>query len=421
METPRIQIPEKLEFLLYPKRYKVLYGGRGGLKSWTVAHALLALGMQRPLRIVCGRETQTSISDSVHKLLADRIRAFQLNWFYEVMRYTIVQRQRDADGSRTEFTFTGLLDQDVHNIKSLEGADILWIEEATKISEYAWDMIVPTIRKPGSEIWVTFNPDWDRDETYVRFVKRKRSDCIAVKTGWEDNPWLPEELRAEKDEMLRTSPVKYRNIWGGEPKTESQGALWTHQMITNAQVDSAAVPAIQRYVVAVDPATTAKVGSDMTGIGVAGLGVDQRVYVFADYTMRATPAEWTRKVGWAWGAWQADRVVAEVNNGGDLVEAALRSIPGGHAIPYRAVHASRGKLLRAEPVAALYEQGRVRHVNRYSLKDLEEQQCEWVPGVSVKSPDRIDWLCWAVYDLVLQPAMEQAMVYSDHRVVISPY
>lgn len=373
--------------------------------------------MQRPLRIVCGRETQTSITESVHKLLGDRIRALNLQWFYEVMKYSIVQRFPDENGRRTEFTFIGLLDQDVHNIKSLEGADILWVEEAAKISEYAWDIIAPTVRKPGSEIWISFNPQRSLDETYQRFVVRKRTDCISVKTGWEDNVWMPDELRAEKDETFLRSPLKYRNIWGGEPITESQGALWTAAMVEASRLDLAKMPPLQRVVVAIDPAVTANEHSDETGIVAVGLAVNDHCYVLEDVSGKYSPKEWAWKAIALGAKWSADRVVAEVNNGGDLVEQNLRAV--SPMLPFRKVHASRGKLIRAEPASSLYEQGRVHHVAR--LETLEDQMVTWSPQSGERSPDRLDALVWALFDLVIEPEAQRIIAHPYQRVQISPY
>jgi phage terminase large subunit len=152
MAASNAQFPAKLQFLFHPQRYKVLYGGRGGAKSWGIARALLIQGTQRPLRILCARETQRSIGDSVHKLLSDQIEALGLGAFYAVQKSTIL----GANG--TEFIFAGIR-QNVSNIKSYEACDICWVEEAQTVSKSSWDVLIPTIRKTDSEIWVSFNPD----------------------------------------------------------------------------------------------------------------------------------------------------------------------------------------------------------------------------------------------------------------------
>ena len=166
MNEPNIanaEFPEKLSILFDKARYKVLYGGRGGAKSWGVARALLILGCKSTLRILCAREFQTSIKDSVHKLLSDQIYALGLESFYEITQNSI----RGKNGS--EFAFVGLKNN-VANIKSFEGVDICWVEEAQTVSKTSWNVLIPTIRKEQSEIWVTFNPELESDETYQRFV-----------------------------------------------------------------------------------------------------------------------------------------------------------------------------------------------------------------------------------------------------------
>mgnify|MGYP000095936013 FL=1 len=157
----KAEFPLKLECLFKPSRYKVLYGGRGGAKSWGVARALLIKAAQNPLRVLCAREFQTSIKDSVHKLLCDQIEALGLGTFYEITQTSI----RGKNGS--EFSFVGLKNN-VANVKSYEGVDICWVEEAQTTSRMSWNVLIPTIRKEKSEIWITFNPELETDETYQR-------------------------------------------------------------------------------------------------------------------------------------------------------------------------------------------------------------------------------------------------------------
>lgn len=188
----------------------------------------------------------------------------------------------------------------------------------------------------------------------------------------------------------------------GEILTDAPGALWKWAAIEAARVESA--PALRRVVVAIDPAVTSGDESDETGIVVAGLGWDDRVYVLADASGRYAPTEWARRAIAAYRAHEADRIIAEVNNGGEMVAATLRIVEPG--APVRTVHASRGKAVRAEPVAALYEQGRVSHVG--PLPQLEDQLTTWDPGASRQSPDRLDALVWAITDLVIDPQRERA-------------
>jgi predicted phage terminase large subunit-like protein len=193
---------------------------------------------------------------------------------------------------------------------------------------------------------------------------------------------------------------------------DTPGALWKRDAIDALRVRHA--PDLARVVVAIDPAVTSRQGSDETGIVVAGLGTDGHGYVLADRSLVATPDAWARAAVSAYNEHRADRLIAEVNNGGDLVETVLRTV--SHGVAYRAVHASRGKQTRAEPIAALYEQGRVHHVG--SLPQLEDQLCSWAPATDAHSPDRLDALVWALSELMLggaSPVEPPATTDDDDR------
>ena len=216
-----IEFPKALQFLFKPARYKCAYGGRGSGKSWGFARALLLEGAQKPLRVLCTREVQKSLADSVHKLLSDQIQAMGLSSFYEVQQ-TII---RGRNG--TEFTFAGLQSHTVDSIKSYEGVDRVWVEEAHAVSKTSWNVLLPTIRKPGSEIWVTFNPQLDTDETYVRFVKSPPPDCVSVLMYYTDNPWFPDVLEAERIHAENTmKPEEYGHIWEGRCMPAVEGAIY---------------------------------------------------------------------------------------------------------------------------------------------------------------------------------------------------
>jgi phage terminase large subunit len=218
------QFPEKLQFLFQPARYKVAKGGRGGAKSWGFARALLILGATRKLRVLCSREVQKSIKDSVHKLLSDQIESLGLGHFYEVLLTEI----RGKNG--TEILFAGLSDQTAMSIKSFEGIDIVWVEEAQGVTDRSWNILTPTIRKKDSEIWVSFNPDLDTDPTYVRFVENPPPGAIVVTINYGDNPWFPAVLEAERLHCLQTNPKDYPNIWEGQCKAAVDGAVYADEI-----------------------------------------------------------------------------------------------------------------------------------------------------------------------------------------------
>jgi predicted phage terminase large subunit-like protein len=173
---------------------------------------------------------------------------------------------------------------------------------------------------------------------------------------------------------------------------DNPGALWKRADIDASRVTW--LPPLLRVVVAIDPAMTSTEGSDQTGIVVAGLGRDRQFYVLDDVSLNGTPKAWAEAAIAAYAKNKADRIVAEVNNGGEMVEATLRTVNAN--VPYRAVHASRGKSLRAEPISALYEQHKVHHLGTFA--QLEDQMCQWQPG-DAWSPDRLDALVWALTEL----------------------
>ena len=219
--TDKVQFPAKLRGLFKPHRYKVARGGRGSGKSWGFARALLALGASRPLRVLCAREVQESIKESVHRLLKDQIEELGLGGHYQVLETEI----RGKNG--TLFVFAGLLQHTVTSIKSYEGFDVCWVEEAQNVSKRSWGILIPTIRKVGSEIWVTFNPELDTDETYVRFVENTPPDTFLVEMNWRDNPWFNGVLDAERKHAKATHTKEdYDNIWEGKCRSAVVGAVY---------------------------------------------------------------------------------------------------------------------------------------------------------------------------------------------------
>lgn len=229
----KLSFPAKTAFLFEPHRYKVLYGGRGSSKSWSFARALLTLGRRRKLFIVCAREFQSSIKESVHKLVADQVAAMNWDSFYTIKESEIV----GANG--TKFVFVGVRNN-VQSIKSYEAIDIFALFEANLVSKDSWDTILPTVRRDapfgpfdlGSEIWCEFNPSLDTDETYVRFVLDPPPDCVSIELNWSDNPFFPDILKEQKDEAYRRDPDDARTIWGGKTRKTLKGAVFAKEIDT---------------------------------------------------------------------------------------------------------------------------------------------------------------------------------------------
>lgn len=218
------EMPAKMQyFLSMAARYKVAYGGRGGAKSWSIARCLVLKALYEKHLILCTREYQTSILDSVHALLVGQIAAMGLEAFFAVNDTEIVCK---LNGSR--FIFKGLR-RNINEIKSTEGVTICWVEEAQAVSEHSWKTLTPTIRMPGSEIWISFNPTEDDDPTYKRFVANPPPGTLRVNINWDDNPWFPPDLNAERLHMEATDPDAYDWVWNGNTRHISEATIFRNR------------------------------------------------------------------------------------------------------------------------------------------------------------------------------------------------
>lgn len=224
MLATKAEFPEKLAFLFEPHPYKVLYGGRDGVKSWSVARALLILGAQKPQRILCARETMDSIRESVHQLLSDQIALLGLDDFYRVLQSEI----RGING--TEFVFAGLRKQTVSSLKSYEAIDICWVEEASVVSKRSLTILLPTIRKTGSEIWFTLNPDLETDAVYRDFIVNPPAGAMVCKTSYRDNNWLSAESRAKIATLQERDPDTFHHVYEGGVRSTVEGAIYKAEL-----------------------------------------------------------------------------------------------------------------------------------------------------------------------------------------------
>jgi phage terminase large subunit len=218
----RMQVPIAFQELYRPHRYKVYWGGRGGAKSTAFADALISQGMVRPLRILCTREKQNSIKESVHALIKNRIEFYKLEGWH-------ITNQDIRHENGTRFFFMGLWNN-IDSIKSVDGVDVCWVEEANTVSDQSWQKLIPTIRKGGSEIWASFNPELKSDAVYQRFVLHPPKEAVVVKVSWRDNPWFGQELMAELEHLKHLDEELYRHVWEGELKTYADGAIYAPQM-----------------------------------------------------------------------------------------------------------------------------------------------------------------------------------------------
>jgi phage terminase large subunit len=217
----KAQLPEWARDFLQPARYKIAWGGRGSSKSWTFARMLLLKAAARPLRILCARELQNSIQDSVHQLLSDQVKDMGLSHAF------IVQEQKIRSKVGSEFLFKGLrgLSGDAAGLKSLEGVDVCWIEEGQMVGFKSWQTLTPTMRKAGAEIWATMNPNLADDPLY-KLVSNPPPNAIIRRVNYRENPWFGEtSLREEMEWMRKTDPDAYAHVWLGECRTHSDAQI----------------------------------------------------------------------------------------------------------------------------------------------------------------------------------------------------
>lgn len=226
-----IDVVRDIRLVLYApqySRYKVLYGGRGSGKSWAIADYIIQKCAFGRFRVLCTREIQGSIKDSVYRLLCDRI------YFHKLQQFFVIQRDTIQSIYGSEIIFKGLR-QNVSEVKSTEGIDICWVEEAERLVHDSWEVLIPTIRKEESVILVSFNPDDENSDTYTRFIEKDgrpvgRTDVLRAFVNWWHNPWFPEVLRREMEWCRGNDPEKYDHIWGGRPKKYGQAVIFKNKL-----------------------------------------------------------------------------------------------------------------------------------------------------------------------------------------------
>ena len=388
-----LQIPTARVFqpLLGPSRYKGAHGGRGSGKSHFFAELGVEWCLQKPgTRGVCVREVQKALRESVKLLIEDKIETLGVSGQFRPMSDSIIT---PGDGV---ILFQGMADHTAESIKSLEGFDWAYVEEAHTLTQRSLEFLRPTIRKDGSEIWFGWNPRHASDpvDAFLR-GPNPPPDAVVVETNYMNNPFFPDVLEVERKYDQQHSRDRYGHIWLGKYEPAAIGAIWDRLTLHNGRVKEA--PTMARIVVAVDPAISSEDGSNEHGIVAAGIGSDDRGYVVDDVTCRGGPQQWAERVVATYDRYEADAVVIEINQGGDMVRHTLKTVrPDLKIIEVRA---TRGKHVRAEPIAALYTMGRVSHVGAFP--ELEDQMCLMTAGgyEGEGSPDRLDALVWAFTEL----------------------
>ena len=400
VETPRAFLP-----LLTPSRFRVAAGGRGSGKSHFFASLLIEQCLLRPgLRAVCVREVQKSLKESVKRLLEDKIEAHGVANRFEVLNTEI----RGPGGGA--IIFQGMADHTAESVKSLENFSIAWVEEAQSLSARSLELLRPTIRAPGSEIWFSLNPRSASDPVYdLFFGLSPPPNSTIIRANYDANPFFSPELEAERDYDQRHKPGRYGHVWLGDLEPVAIGAIWDRLMLhRNRRQD---MPEMSRILVSVDPAVSNEPGSDEHGIVVVGIGADGRGYLLADYSLRGSPMQWAGRAVAALDEFGADAIVIERNQGGDMCAQTLRTVrPHLRIIE---VVATRGKHVRAEPIAALYSLDRISHVGTFER--LESQMCQMTAGgyEGDGSPDRVDAMVWGFTELF--PAINRAKAKPRER------
>jgi len=371
------------------KKYIIVEGGRGSGKSLQLGALCILTAMKNPnARILAVRGTQNKISESSLQIIKDVIDMMGVASYFNITEHTLSCK----NGST--FLFYGA--KSYLSFKSLQGINLVWIDEATELSKIAWDVLIPTIREDNSRFLISFNPEFETDDVYNSFITHKRDSAIVIQMIYTDNPFFPKTLRLEMEYDKANNYNKYLHIWEGQLIKETEGALWTMELIkylADDIVDNFSINDLERIIVAVDPSVTSNLTSDSCGIIIVGKYKDKdRYIVLDDLTRIATPNEWADLAILSYDKYKADRIVAEVNQGGDLVQTIIQNKRKN--ISYKGVHASRGKIVRAEPILALYEQGKVDHIRKFT--NLEYEMVTF-SGISTdKSPNSLDALVWGL-------------------------
>lgn len=277
-----LQIPVKLLPILQPRRFKVMHGGRGGGKSHTVAQVLVMMAMQRKLRILCVREVQKSVAQSSMQVIKDYIERLGLGAWFAVLKTEI---RCLLTGST--FNFSGLKDHTADSIKSFEGGDIVWVEEAHSVTSHSWTILIPTIlRTNGAEIWATFNPDDEDDYVYDRFVRNDDPDAWVCEINWRDNPWFNAAMDEERLKLKALNDDLYQHVWEGKCRSAA-GLLFKRDWFKFYDV----LPARLNRYIASDYAVTPD-GGDFTEHGVWGLADNGDLYAVDWWSGQTDPAAW---------------------------------------------------------------------------------------------------------------------------------
>lgn len=379
--------------------FYVYYGGRGGGKTQNIAQCLILLAISKKMRILCLRESQSSIAESVKHTLESWIDTLQLNAEFTIQHNSI------SCNNGSEFIFMGMRSHNAVNVKSIDDISVCWIEEGEAFSQRSWDLLVPSIvRYKDPRIIVSFNPYREEDALYTEFIVREPpANSFIARVNYMDNPFFDNTYLSTQraDEEKRLPAAVYRHKWLGEILREVENSLWNNgiiqKMVTTETFDRNNYTSI---CIGCDPATTNKDFSNEYGVCVCGITKEGIIHCIDDLSGNYNPLEFANVVNTAYCSYLADVVVVEVNNGGDFIKSTLLSVSA--KLNVLEVRASSNKIQRALPVANLAHMGKVKHINSGFQKlqrQMELTTNKGYMGASGESPDRLDAYVWAVYHL----------------------
>jgi predicted phage terminase large subunit-like protein len=375
-------------------RYHLVTGGRGSGKSFSISLFLLNLTYEEGHVILFTRWTMVSAFISIIPEFIEKIELLNKEEDFEITQNEIVNK---LTGSK--ILFKGIRTSQgtaTASLKSISGVTTFLLDEAEElVDETVFDRIDLSIRskdKPNRVILV-MNPSYKSHWIYKRWIAKPKTDCTYIHTTYLHNRQNLSKSFLDAAERTKSENLhRYNHLFLGEWLDDAEGMLWNREIINRSRIPSA--PELVRKIVAIDPAITANIGSDETGIMVLGKDERGRIYVLEDLSGKYSPNEWSSLASSAVIRHGADCIVAEKNQGGEMVEAVIRQ--NDNRTRVKLVTATKGKYVRAEPTYSLYEQSKVFHVGNFPI--LESQMITFDPDKG-KSPDRVDALVWGVTEL----------------------
>lgn len=390
-----IEVPEKL-IPLYTtdKRFIVIGGGRGGAKSHGVGDFLLVQSHARKSRFLCCREVQNSIKDSVWQLLVAKIHRYEWERLFDITDKTIVHKK-----TRSDFIFKGMYGN-AQDIKSTEGIQYAWVEEAQSVSRKSLDILTPTVRNPGSQIIFTYNPTLEDDPVHMDYMLAERDDTLKIQINWRDNPWFPDVLRSDMEYDKKISMSKYLHVWEGHCE------IFSDEMV--GAFETVDVWDCQYCVAFIDPSFSDKNGTDRTAVSIVGVNKKGDI-LFTGMTFQKSIADAATRV-------QIIDFLAQFTPIESVIESqladtsiffidAFKTLEGARAIKNLWSYKGQFKNKHERIAATVY-------ANKPTMKILNGTQQAYSLGVSryykgTKHEDEIDSLAGALEHLATSPIVAE--------------